>query len=487
VDRGILAYDDKQYPEALGAFQEALRIDPENVNALYYQGLTQAGLQQLPAAQASLERARELAPADQDVLFQLAVVLFGQQQFDRAEPLFRQVVAAQPKRQNVGYYLGVIEYRRQNYREALRLLQGNVPSDDSFAQLSSFYAGLSLSALGFQGAARAEIEEAIRRQPVSPLTGAAERFRDVLGAAAKSERKYRLEAKLGFFYDDNVSANPSIANDPAVALARRQDHRSTGELGYIRFEYQPLRLPDWELGLNASVLGNVNNDVSGYNVGTYGLGSSLTYKSTLWGRQAIWNLGLSYDYVTLDYASYTNRYTIGPALTYVWGQEHVTQPVIRFQAKDYMGQELTTTADNRDSLNYMAGFTHFLLFGGGRHYLKAGYQFDYESAKGANWSYFGNRFLAGLQYMLPWWDLRYKLDGDLHLRGYTSLHNYLPLATAPALHRWDRDLNVQTSLSKDFANNITVGLEYLYNRAFSNLEVYDYSRNVVTLSVAWKY
>lgn len=164
-----------------------------------------------------------------------------------------------------------------------------------------------------------------------------------------------------------------------------------------------------------------------------------------------------------------------------------TQPVIRFQVKDYMGQELTTTADNRDSLNYMAGFTHFLLFGGGRHYLKAGYQFDYESAKGANWTYFGNRFLAGLQYMLPWWDLRYKLDGDLHLRGFTSLHNYLPLATAPALHRWDRDLNVQTSLSKDFANNITVGLEYLYNRAFSNLEVYDYSRNVVTLSVAWKY
>lgn len=34
VDRGVLAYDAKQYGEALQAFQEALRLSPDNVNAL---------------------------------------------------------------------------------------------------------------------------------------------------------------------------------------------------------------------------------------------------------------------------------------------------------------------------------------------------------------------------------------------------------------------------------------------------------------------
>jgi hypothetical protein len=43
------------------------------------------------------------------------------------------------------------------------------------------------------------------------------------------------------------------------------------------------------------------------------------------------------------------------------------------------------------------------------------------------------------------------------------------------------------SLSKDLPYNLTVAVEYLYSRAFSNLEVYDYTRNVVSLSVSWRY
>ena len=62
VDRGILAFDAKQYPDALQAFQEALRLNPENVNALYYAGLTYFALEQYGAAQGVLEQARSLPP-----------------------------------------------------------------------------------------------------------------------------------------------------------------------------------------------------------------------------------------------------------------------------------------------------------------------------------------------------------------------------------------------------------------------------------------
>lgn len=487
VDRGILAYDARRFDEALAALEEALKIDPDNVNALYYHGLTQIGLNRLPAAQQSLERAHALAPGDLDVATRLAAVHFNQQQFDRAEPLFRQVHAATPKRQNLGYYLGFLEYRKQNYREALRFFRANVPSDADFAQLARFYAGMSLTALGFSGQARAEIEEAIRLQPVSPLTGPAERFRDVLGVAVKTERNYKLEAKVSFFYDDNVTANPSISNDPTVALAREKKSRSTGQLGFLRFEHQPLRTPDWEGTWSASILGSFNNDVTNYNVVSPSLNGGLAYKSTLAGRQAVWNLGLAYDYISLNDAGYTNRYTLSPALTYVWGPNQISQPLARLQIKDYLGQNVTTVADDRDAYNVMAGLTHFFLFEGGKHYLKVGYQFDYEVAEGRNWGYSGNRLLAGLQYRLPWWDLRLKYDVDLHLKGYRNQHSYLPLLTAPAIHRWDRDINSMVSLSKDLPYNVTVALEYLYNRNISNLELYDYQRNVVSMSLSWKY
>jgi len=444
-------------------------------------------LNRLPAAQQSLEQAQLLAPGDLDVTFQLGVVAFNQQAYERAEPLLRRVFAAEPARPNLGYYLGFLEYRKQNYREALRLLQANVPSDATFAQLGRFYAGMALTALGFSGAARAEIEEAIRLQPVSPLTGPAERFRDVLGAAAKTERTYKLDVKLSVFYDDNVTANPTLSDDPTVALTRERKHRSTGQLGFVRFEHTPLRTPDWEGSWGASILGSVNNDVSGYTVLNPSLNGGLSYKSTLAGRQAVWNLGLAYDYLSLDYAGYTNRYTLSPALTYVWGPSQISQPLLRLQVKDYLGQSLVTSADDRDAWNLMAGATHYLLFGGGRHYLKLGYQLDVESAQGGNWDYLGNRFLGGFQVMLPWWELRLKYDLDLHLKGYGELHSYLPLTTAPAIHRWDRDLNSMVSLSKDLPHSVTLAVEYLYNRNFSNLELYDYARNVVSLSLSWKY
>jgi len=97
VDRGILAYDSREYPEAL-------RLSPTNLNALYYTGLTYLALEQVAPGQAALEQARSLARTDLDVAFQLGVVYVLQQQFDKAESLLREVYAAQPNRPNLGYY-----------------------------------------------------------------------------------------------------------------------------------------------------------------------------------------------------------------------------------------------------------------------------------------------------------------------------------------------------------------------------------------------
>src|SRR3974390_2180571 len=77
VDRGIIAYDSKDYAAALQAFQEALRLNPNNLNALYYTGLTYTASERYPEAQAVLEQAQKQAPTDLDVAFQLAVVYFA--------------------------------------------------------------------------------------------------------------------------------------------------------------------------------------------------------------------------------------------------------------------------------------------------------------------------------------------------------------------------------------------------------------------------
>ncbi len=488
VDQGILAYDAKLYGEALQAFQEALRIDPNNVNALYYLGLTRMASDQLPAAQEALERARALAPGDQDVLFQLAVSYFNAQQYEKAEPLFRQLYTQDPKRQNLGYYLGFMQYRKQDYREALRFFRANVASDESFAQLTRFYSSLALSALGLAGQARAEIEEAIRSQPVSPLVGPAERFRDLLGKAAKAERNWTLDAKLGVFYDDNMAVIPESGPDPAVVAARDAKHRSVGESAYLRFEYTPLKTPDWDGALGGAILGTVNNDVSHFNIVNPSLFGSLSYRTTMGDRPAVASLVANYDYMMLDDRNFSNRYTVAPALSVVWDQLNLSQVLTRLQVKDYMhSKTLATTSDSRDGINVMGGLVHYFRFAGDRHYLRLGYQLDADATEGSNWDYFGQRFIAGAQYTFPWYEIKARYDFDLHKRDYRHDHTFLPLTAPNTKARSDQEINSMVALFKEFPRNITLSVEWLWNRNDSNLEVFAYTRNVVTMAVSWHY
>ncbi len=327
-------------------------------------------------------------------------------------------------------------------------------------------------------------------QPVSPLTGPAERFREVLGTAAKAERRFHVDAKLGFFYDDNVPVNPFRSSDLSAEESRKREHRSTGELGFVRFEYTPLRTPDWEGSVAYGLLQTVNNSVSHFNIQNHtGLGN-LAYKTRLLDRPAAWNFAYQYDYISVDDAGFVSRHTVAPGLTLAWDAMNLSQLQLRYQNKDFLQarRTLVDSSDNRDANNYMAGLLHVFRFQADRHYLRLGYQFENEAAQGSNWSYLGHRLLAGAQYTLPWYDIRLTYDFDTQYRGYKHLHTFLPTGIAsPQIHRSDWDMNHLFSISKTFPGNITVAIEYLLNRNFSNLAVYDYIRNVITVSASWRY
>src|SRR5687768_573630 len=70
VAQAILAYADKRYDEALARLQEALRLDPNHVDALYYTGLVRLAQRRPDLAVEPLERARSRAATSLPVLHQ---------------------------------------------------------------------------------------------------------------------------------------------------------------------------------------------------------------------------------------------------------------------------------------------------------------------------------------------------------------------------------------------------------------------------------
>ena len=493
VDRAVIHYQDKKFDEALKELRRALELDPQSADALYYEGLAYAASNRTGEAQAAWEKARGLNPADLDVAFQLGVLYFNRQEYEKAEPSLRQVYGPEPTRPNIGYYLGFIEYRKKNYREALTFLRGNVASDEDFGQLTRFYAGLTLTALGFPREARAEIEDALRLQPVSPLTAPAQRFGEILQRAADREKFFRGEFRLGVFYDTNVPVVPNRSIDDTVNTIREDTRRkrSEGQLTSTNLSYKWLKTPDWEGDVSYRFLQTYNDHLARFNTQshtpTVGINTRGSMPSAFGDLAYIAGLQTTYDFILLGNRRFTERWIANPYLTVVEDPNNLTTMQFRVQAKNFFRDRDFANREVRDAVNYMIGPLHYLLFEEGKHYVKLGYQYDTDKAEGENWIYWGNRLLFGFQYTLPWEDIRFRYDLDAHWRYHKNKHSQLPTSATSTVHRTDREATHLVGLSKDFLTDFTVALEYLFDKNKSNIASFKYDRHVVTTSLTWRF
>src|SRR5206468_8533230 len=184
------------------------------------------------------------SPQDSSIAFQLGLAHFAPRQYDRADPLFQRVYKADPTIEGLGYYVGFIRYRKKDYRGALEAFRRGRTTDPQLQQLTRFYTGLSLAVLGLPAQASAEVEQALRLAPGSPLTGPAERLRDTIKTAAQAGRRLAASVSLGFLYDENVIVRPGPnSHEPLVPVLRAHKEDSHGEGPNPRFDYTLLRRP----------------------------------------------------------------------------------------------------------------------------------------------------------------------------------------------------------------------------------------------------
>ena len=486
VAQAILSYDEKRYDEALSLLREALQIEPDNVEALYYTGLVYLAQRKPDLAAENLEKARIKAPKEISILFQLGVAYFTLEQYDRAQPLLTQVFNEQPRMDSVGYYVGFMRYRNKNYQGALRAFTTGTSSDPDIQQLTRFYAGLTLAILGLPERAAAEVEEALRLQPSSPVTGPAERLRDTILAARERERRFRAEVRVGGFYDDNVAVNPKKSNDPTAEALRGRKTKSPGEIGALRLEYSWLRTGPWEATVTYSLFQTINNELPAFNVQNHLGALGGFYRGAISAMP--FQLGAQYvfDYLTLGGDDYLKRHSATLFGTLVENAGNLTTVQGRFQIKNF-SEAATIPEEERDAKNWMAGLLHVFRFEADKHYLRFRYQFDVEDADGKNFRYLGHRALAGAQYTLPSWETRLKYDFDLHLRDYRHEHSLLPADAPSTKKRKDAEQTHVVRVEQPLPFNLTLAAEYQAILAHSNLAVYNFKRNVSSLSLSWQY
>jgi tetratricopeptide (TPR) repeat protein len=502
VAQAILAYDARKYDEALALLKDALALDPKNVEALYYSGLVLMAQQKTEQAVEVLEKARALAPRDLSILFLLGVAYFALERYDQAESPLTQVFNERPQTEGIGYYVGLIRYRKKDYQGALKAFRAETSKNPNIQQLVRFYSGLTLAILGLPEQAVAEVDAALRLQTGSALTGPAERIRDSLAAARDSERRFHADVRVGFLYDSNVAVIPQPSHDPTAESLRRRKTATSGEIAALRLEYAWLRTGPWESSVTYSFFQTYNNRLPDFNVQNHLVAGALSYRAAIGSMPFQVGTQYSWDYLSLGNDDFLQRHTATIFGTLVENQGNLTTVLGRFQNKDFYASPGQLLDEDRDARNWMIGLTHVFRFAQDRHYIRVGYQFDYEQADGRDFSYAGNRFLAGGQYTLPWGSTRLKYDFDLHQRHYLHANTLLPVVNPGTREREDFEQNHVVRVEQVLAANLgptsigcvssapcplTLAAEYQRTVANSNLAVYSYNRNVWSLTLSWQY
>lgn len=477
LSAGILDYAEGHFEDAKASLLRAHELNPKHVEVLYYLGLTYLALEDSRQAAQSLEEARGLAPENLDIRQQLGVAYLSAGEHDKAEVELRFVQEKEPRRENLGFFLGSIAFRRGEFEKALDLFRQNVSTDPEFQQLAGYYLGLSLERLGRAKEAEEAISQAVQVSPTTPVGASAQKFLETLSIRRREEEKRLVvSATFNVQYDDNVVAAPT----ENVFGLRERERRSAGELFFLRGDYAFVKTRRWEGSFAYAFLQTINHDVEGFDIQDHYAALSGLRRGVMGKLRYQVGLQGGFDYAFLSGSSYLKRSTVTPYLTLFGGRETVSTIEYRLRAKDFT-RTIPDPANDQDAINHMFGVVHFIRLAGGRHFLKFGYQFDVEAAEGRNFDYLGHKLLGGFQVSFPL-EVLLAFHAELHFRDY--LHNNM----AFGVERRDFEQTYLLTIARKLPfDNLTLALEYLATLHGSNIAVFDFTRNVVSLGMRWQY
>ena len=493
VDRGILEYDDKNYAAALASFERAVELDPEDLNARYFLGLTLIALDRFEEAVTQLSRGLAIAKDDLDIAFALGVALFNLSRYDQALPHFQAVAVREPQRENLGFYLGVIYYQTKEYERAIGALEGTVVSNPAFRQLTRFYAALANHQLGREVEASREMAQAESLRPSSPIAISARKFQDFIGPPPPEVRRYRFELRAGYQYDDNVR----IAPTRNVLSLREARMWSWGETLLARGAYDFFRSAGLTATASLQFYSIFNDDLPQFDVKDYRPAFEGVYRTAVGGRPMTAGLRYGYDLTEQNDSWLSWRNIVQPYVSYAWARWADTTVVYRYEDNDSkLDPTLDLKEERLDSENHDVGFIQGFYYGPAA--FRVGYTLDTDQAAGRDYTFYGQRATVAVYANLP---LGFEADitFEYHDRDYPVGNKLARTLNDQGLdeplrqkrHDWDQTLFLALSRAIPtptwFPGTLAGSIEYFRELNVSTNSLYDFERNVMSFNLIWLY
>jgi hypothetical protein len=155
----------------------------------------------------------------------------------------------------------------------------------------------------------------------------------------------------------------------------------------------------------------------------------------------------------------------------------------RYQNKDFLESDVFPGNEERTGINHAVGISGRHFFSGRKGNVRWGYTYDRDLTRGEDWDYQGHFIILGLE--LPaerlggWADLILEANGGL--RRYDNPNSFS--TETPQQEREDTEQIYTATVSRAMTRYFSGSVQYLYNKNVSNIEAFEYVREIISVSL----
>lgn len=480
IEEGATSLSAAKYDEALKRFEAAAAADPNDAEALFFQGVALNRLGRAPDALARIRQARAQGAKHGDLAFESGWALLGVRRWQDAVTQLEAYERARPGRGKTSEFLGRAYLGLKQYDKAEAQFREAMRRDPQLRPTVLLYLAALERERKNPDAARQAIEELLQQESDAPVTRAVreqiERTARAARERAPAAKPWRGAISLGGGYNNNVVAlGEGVALPADISRKSSAFARLTANVAY-----------DWKLAPGDTLtagyafLGDAYEALSRYNLDDHFL--SLDYRH-VFSPDLLFGFRASDEFTRIDGRSFRNELAFRPSLAYRFALRFATEVAYSFAASDFRFP--TLAFQDRDSRAQTLAVTNYFSIPATRLTGRFGFFHTRNNADGSDFDFKRNGFLVGAT--LP---LFSNVTADaFYLRSFDRYDNPNSLAGAAgfAFARKDDIDRVALQLGRPISTSLSLYARYDYTKYHSNIQFFSFDQHVVSVGLIFSF
>lgn len=402
--------------------------------------------------------------------------LFRSGEYQKAHAELMQAFREDPANLDISFFMGQTAFELGDFEGAVAAFERILIIEPHAPRVKLELAKAYLK-LNSPQVAKKYFHEVLETNPPAVVRQNIQRFLTII---EESERSHFLSGfvEAGMLYDNNVGVFPNSDTVIIGGLPISLDGKQEGDTGLqlsagLKHLYRLGTSPySWKTDL--VTYNRFYQDINDENINYIGVATGISRQTD----QTLWEIQVDTGQVNRDAERYLNLVGVNLIHRCLLSKSLYLNVSVALQDKDY------NEYDEQDATAWMVSFNPTLDYGINRFSVITGLEF--ENADADFYSY--ERFTAGFHYerILP---LDFRIYSSFRYQK-TSYDDEMPLF---GVDRDDKQLNFEVGIVKtlwrsiDHQNSLSVKVSNNYARADSNIELYEYNKNVTltTLTMAF--